>query len=305
MQIALSRPVPSKREIVKKKREALRDNAILVPVYLWFSLVITLPTIMGYILSFTEWNGLAGLPVFVGLKNYLTFFGSKGYMSSLYKTVIIGGLTFVLTFVLSFFMGLSLNMPFKGRGIFRTVLYLPSVITVTVSSSVLLALIVTVSGVINNALKTMGLQPVIWSYSAFWKTFRIVAYTVWKGVGFNALIWLGGLQSIQPQLYEAARIDGANRLQELLFITLPGLRSYTSYIAIIGLIYSMQIFDAVFLISRGGPQGATDVIMYKIYNDGRIGFNFGMAGASSLIVGTVIILITLVSMKISDGREAK
>lgn len=300
MLVVQTKPTAGKMGQIKRKREAVRAYAILIPVYLWFTLVITLPTIMGFVLSFTEWNGLKGLPVFVGIKNYINFFQSQGYVSSLYKTIIIGGLTFVLTFIISFFMGLLLNMPFKGKGLFRTLLYLPSVITVTVSSSVLLALIDPVSGVINNMLKAIGLEPVIWSYSAFWMTFWIVAYTVWKGVGYNALIWLGGLQSIQPQLYEAARIDGANKLQELLYITIPGLKSFTSYIAIIGLIYSMQIFDAVFLISRGGPQGATDVIMYKIYNDGRIGFNFGMAGASSLIIGTVIIVITLISMKISD-----
>jgi len=104
-------------------------------------------------------------------------------------------------------------------------------------------------------------------------------------------------------LYEAARIDGANKFQEIKYITIPGLRYYAAFIIVTGIINVMQMFDVVMLISKGGPVGTTDVIMYRIYRDGIMSFNMGMAGASSLVVGSIIILFSILYLKLTSGRE--
>ena len=123
--------------------------------------------------------------------------------------------------------------------------------------------------------------------------FWIVLYFVWQRVGPATIIWLGGLQGIDPSLYEAAKVDGANFWQQVRYITIPGLKFIAMYILLTGIIGAMQMFDVVMFISKGNPFGQTDVLMYRIYRDGFINFNLGMAGAESLVLGLVTIFFAL------------
>ena len=123
--------------------------------------------------------------------------------------------------------------------------------------------------------------------------FWIVLYFVWQRVGPAAIIWLGGLQGIDPSLYEAAKVDGANFWQQVRYITIPGLKFIAMYILLTGIIGAMQMFDVVMFISKGNPFGQTDVLMYRIYRDGFINFNLGMAGAESLMLGIVTVVFAL------------
>jgi len=182
----------------REKRDARRAYAIILPFYTWFFLVIIIPVFLGFGFSFTEWNGLYGLPRFVGLKNFIRFFTEKEYLVLLMRQIWIGGLCLLANTVLSFVVGLLLNVPYRLRGFFRAVIYIPSVVTVTATTAVVVALLDPYAGTLNSLLKLFGLQPIVWTYSTFWMTFWIVAYFVWRSMGPAAIIWLGGLQSIQP-----------------------------------------------------------------------------------------------------------
>jgi ABC-type sugar transport system permease subunit len=287
----------------REKRDTRRAYAILLPFFAWFLFTIIVPVLFGFGLAFTEWNGLQGLPVWVGLKNFVTFFSSREYTFLLLNQILIGGFCLAANTVFSFFTGLMLNVPFKMRGFFRAVFYIPFVVAVTATTAVVVALLDPHSGAMNTLLKILGLQPVVWSYSGFWMKFWIVAYFVWRNLGPTSIIWLGGLQSISQQLYEAARIDGANKIKEIIYITIPGLRHYAAFIMVTGIIGVMQMFDVIMLISKGGPVGATDTIMYRIYRDGIISFNMGMSGASSVIVGIIIILFSVLYLKITTRGD--
>ncbi len=291
------------RRISPKRKEALLAYSIIGPIYIWFAIVIIIPILLGIFISFTEWNGLTSRPHWIGLRNYKTFFTSSDYLISLWKQLWIGGVGFAANTLIAFILALMLNVPMKLRGLFRSTFYVPNVASVATTTAVIIALLNPQSGPLNKFLESLGLNPVIWSYSPFWMVFWITAYGVWRGVGPTAIIWLAGLQSIDPTLYEAGKIDGANRFQLIRYVTLPGLRPIASYIVITGLIGSMQMWDSVMFISRGGPVGATDVLMYRIYRDGLESFNMGMSGASSMVLGFVTMILTVIYIQFIVRRQ--
>ncbi len=287
-----------RRILTRQQRQSRRAYAIIVPFFSYMAIWSLLPLVIGIFLGFTNFNALNGLPEWVGLKNFITFFSSKDYLILLERQIWMGGLCLLANTVLSFLLALALNIKNPLRGFFRTSVYVPNVAAVTVTSGVFIALLNPFNGGLNMFFKSVGMEPVIWNYSQFWMVFWIVVFYVWRTIGPTAVVWLGGLQSIDPALYEAAKVDGAGKLQQIRYITIPGLRFISAYIILTGLIGVMQMFDIVMLISHGNPYGKTDVLMYRIYRDGVVSFNMGMAGASSAVLGIVTIFIALLSLKI-------
>ncbi len=290
------------RVMTRRQRQNRRAYAVILPFFLYISIWSLLPLVIGLLLGFTDFNALNGLPKWVGLKNFKTFFSSKDYIALLGRQLWIGSLCLVANVVISFLLALALNVKHPLRGFFRTSVYIPNIAAAAITSGVFIALLNPFNGGINMFFKSVGMEPIIWNYSQFWMVFWIIVFFVWRSVGPAAIIWLGGLQSIDASLYEAAKVDGAGRVQQVRYITIPGLRFISAYILLTGLIGVMQMFDVVMLISHGNPYGKTDVLMYRIYRDGVVSFNMGMAGASSTVLGLVTVVIALlVFMVISKG----
>ena len=272
---------------LRQKKRARTAYAIIIPFMVYIMLWNLVPMIYGIYLGFTEWNGLASSPKWVGLKNYQRFFQNPKYLQLLWRQFVLGVVSLSCNIVISFLVALALNVKHKGRGFFRSVIYIPCLAATSVTTSIFLALLESPYGALDNVIVALGGQPITWSYSAFWMFFWMIFYGVWKGIGPSAIIWLGGLQGIDQSLYEAAMVDGANKRQRIRYITLPGLRYVAIYVFLTGIIGAMQMFDVVMFISGGGPYGSTDVLMYQIYRDGIINFNVGMAGAESTILGII------------------
>lgn len=286
-----------KKSFFTRHRDSIIAYSVIGPFLLWFGLTVGLPLIAGILLAFFKWNGMPVMPEWVGLNNFLFFFKSPDYLASIWKQLYIGGLCLVFNISLSFVLAMLFNVSIRGKGIFRSIYYLPNIAAVSATAAVIVALLIPHGGGLNGFLEWLGLEPVIWSYSGGWMVFWIVAFYVWRNVGPLAIIWLAGLQSIDPTLYEASKVDGANRLQMLRYITFPGLRSIAAFNFIREIIGVMQMYDIVLLLTRGGPNGATDLLMYRIYRDGLQSYNFGMAGASSVILGLLTVMITIVYLR--------
>jgi len=286
-----------------------RDNRLallnIIPIFVWYLAFNAIPIGIGIFLAFSEWNALAAAPRFIGIQNFQTFFSSPDYVRLLFRQFFIGGLAVATNFVLSFFLGLMLNVPIKLKGFFRVCDYMPSVTAVSTTTAVFVALLMPFDGGLNSMLESFGMDTVVWTHSTNWMIFWIVIYTVWRGIGPAAILWLSGLQSIDPQLYEAARVDGANKVQEVLHVTIPGLRYTASFIVLTGIIGMMQMFDAIMFISAGGPVGTTDVIAFRIFRDGARSFNLGMAGASSVVVGLVTLVFSLIFLNMWLKKSEK
>jgi ABC-type sugar transport system permease subunit len=286
-----------------------RDNRLallnIVPIFIWYLLFNAVPIGIGVYLAFSEWNALTAAPRFIGLRNFENFFRSPDYIRPLFRQLYIGGMAVATNFVLSFFLGLMLNVPIMMKGFFRVCDYMPSVTAVSTTTAVFVALLMPFDGGLNSMLQSFGMSPVIWTHSTYWMIFWIVMYTVWRSMGPSAILWLSGLQSIDPQLYEAARVDGASKLQEVIHVTIPGLRFTAAFIVLTGIIGMMQMFDAVMFISAGGPVGTTDVIAFRIFRDGARSFNLGMAGASSVIVGVITLVFSVIFLNLWLNKNEK
>lgn len=285
---------PSFKRGLRRHRDAVIAAVILVPMFLVWLIVSGFPTLFGFVLGFFEWVGLADTPNFIWFGNFIDFFKNPVYTDALWRSIWLGGLVTGVTLIAGFGAALFMNMPLFGKGFYRSIWYIPAVTSTVATTQVFNIFLDTNNGVINNILKSLGKEPIVWQYSVFWGIFWIVVYSVWKGVGGAALIWLAGLQSVDISLYEAAEIDGAGRWGKLRYVTLPGLKPIATYIVITNLIAAIQIYEQVLFITNGGPYGQTEVLVFRIYRDGFWDFNLGMAGASSLIMAAIVIAVTVV-----------
>ncbi len=283
-----------RRPSARRRREVRTAYLVLLPFFLYIAIWNLVPLLFGLYLGFTEYNALSSTPKWIGLANFKTFFSVPEYGALMWRQIWMGLLALAMNTVISFALALALNVSSKVKGLFRTAIYVPNVSAVSATTAVFVALLNPLADQgLNRILTSLGGAAVTWNYSAFWMTFWIVTYFVWQRVGPAAIIWLGGLQAIDPSLYEAARVDGANFWQQVRYITLPGLKFIAMYILLTGIIGAMQMFDVVMFISKGNPFGQTDVLMYRIYRDGFINFNLGMAGAESLALGLVTVVFAL------------
>ncbi|SFT15982.1 carbohydrate ABC transporter permease [Paenibacillus sp. BC26] len=291
------------KKFTKKHRDAIIATVILGPMILWWLVLSGFPILFGFLLGFFEWIGIAGSPKFVGIDNYIRFFQDPLYYNALWRSIWMGGLVTVVTLTAGFGAALLMNMPLFGKGVYRSIWYIPAVTSAVATTQIFNILLDTNNGVINNFLKSIGKEPIIWQYSVFWGVFWIVVYSVWKGVGGAALIWLAGLQSVDPTLYEAAEIDGAGRWGKLMNVTLPGLKPIATYIVITSLIGAIQIYEQVLFMTNGGPYGQTEVLVFRIYRDAFWDFNMGMAGASSLVMAVVVFVVTVLYYRWSTNSD--
>ncbi len=271
-----------KRDLQKTKfrvrhRDALLALALLaVPVGFWL-LFCGYPVVYGVVLGFFDYKGINGIPRWIGIGNFVTFFGSAEWVSALGRTVGLGMLCFLCTTLVGMLVALLLNGIKKGQGIFRAIWYIPSV-TSAAATSQIFNILLSYDGVVNNILESFGKEAVYWQYSTEWMIFWIVIYSVWTGIGGSTLLWLAALQSIDPSVIEASKLDGCNRVQSFFRISVPQMMPMIAFMFINGFIGAMNIYESVLFISGGGPLGTTEVLAYKIMRSAFWDNDFGMAG---------------------------
>ncbi len=275
-----------------KHHDSIIAAIILTPMILWWVVVSGVPLVFGFGLGFFDWRVVTKLPDFAGLKNFITFFTDKSYLMDLWRSAWIGVLSSIIVVVFGLILGMLLNSKIRFKGFYRTIWYLPAVTSTVAITQVISILLIPGQG-INGYLQEKGVEMIILDTSFEWSVVAILVFSLWRGVGSNAVLWLAGLQSIEPVLYEAASIDGANTMQKFLKITLPGLKPMATYVIINSIIGSLQIYEPVAFITRGGPNNQTRVLTLRILEDAYKNFNFGMAGASGLILAMIIFVCTI------------
>lgn len=274
-------------------RESVVAYTILAPMLLYFMVFSLFPLLFVVYLSFTEWNGMMGWPRFIGLRNYMTFFTTSDYIITLFRTGIYGFIILLFTMTIGFLTALLLNQKIRGVGLIRTIWYLPVLVPFSVISQMMNAVLNPVDGIVMTLMKRFMEKPIVFQVSTFWMSFWIIALCIWKFVGGTVILYLAGLQSVDFSLYEAAKVDGANRLRLMWNITIPAIRPITMFVVITGIIGSFFIFEPVQLISEGGPHGTTNTILVRIFEDGFRNFSMGMASASSVVVLMVTLILSV------------
>lgn len=248
-------------------------------------------------LTLYEWDLLTP-PVFVGLGNFVRLFSDRGFLSALQHTLtfIIGYIPLVM--VLGLTVAIALNQEIRGKTVFRTLFYLP-----VVSSWVAIALLWMWIfnprfGLVNYGLSLFGIEGPGWLFDPNWAMPAIIITSVWKDIGFVMIMFLAGLQAIPEVYYEAASIDGATSWQRFRNITLPLLSPTTFFALVISLIHSFQLFDQVWIMTGGGPAGATTVVVEQIVNNAFRYSRMGYAATISWVLFAMVFVITLFQMRL-------
>lgn len=257
-----------------------------------------------FLLSLTRWDGLTrlggsgGLPPIIGLDNYARVLSSAEFWQVLGNTTYFIALYLPGMLAGSLAVALLLSRDVRGIGIFRVIYYIPVLTSWVAGALVWRWLLSPRYGPVNAVITALGLPAPGWLYDPAWAMPAVVLASVWKDVGFFGLIFLGGLQSIDGSLYEAAEIDGAGAWYRFRRITLPLLSPVTFFITVVALINSFQLFPQIMVMTdNAGPQGATRVLLERIYTYAFRYYEMGFASAYSWVLFAVIFLLTALQFR--------
>ncbi|MBT2643601.1 sugar ABC transporter permease [Bacillus sp. ISL-41] len=293
---------PPKLNFWRKSLNARSALLYLFPSILLFAVFIFYPMFRTIYLSFflTDQQGAAAL--FVGFENYAYLFESKEFRNSIKATVLFVLYTVPTGVIIALFLALIANEKLKGIGFFRTVYSSTMGISVAASSVVWLFLFHPSIGMFNRLLNVMNLPGVQWLLDPDWALVSISISTIWMNIGFSFLILLGGLQNIDEYLYESAKIDGAGYWYQLRRITIPMLSPTLFFIITISLINAFQTFGQVDILTKGGPSQATNLIVYSIYREAFVNYQFGTASAQAVFLFICILIVTILQFKLGEKK---
>ena len=290
-------------ELTKKKRgineqQNIAYLFILVPIVLLVVFAIV-PIIMALYYSLTDYNIIES-PNWIGLKNFSRIFQDEYFFLSLKNTVVYTLLYVPLGLIVSLMAAMLLNRKMKLTSLFRTFFYLPVLCSSVATATIWYWLLNPQYGLLNQMLGLIGINGPAWLYSSNWAMTAIVIMSVWMSFGGNMMIFLAGLQGINPALYEAADIEGANAWQKFKSITWPQLSKTTFLVSTQLIIGAFQVFDQAYMLTKGGPGNSTITIVYYIYNKGFGGLEMGYASALSFILFMIIFIFSLINMKVTN-----
>lgn len=287
----------------------------LAPVLIVMAVLVLYPLIMGISYSFTNMNqynmGNAFVPPsyeFVGLKNYKELLGSIFAPSSVFRDILLQ--TMIWTFANVFFhfalgllLALLLNRNIKGKGVYRMLLMVPWAVPSFVGAFAWLWMYNEKYGFFNLALQSMGLATVPWLGNSFWAMTSAIMVNVWIGIPFMMVTILGGLQSIPESLYEAARVDGASPWQQFVQITLPLLKPVASTATMLGIIWTFNMFNIVYLVTAGGPVHSTEILVTYAYREAFRNWNLGVASTYGAVILSILVVLTLLYKRIVGSND--
>ena len=269
----------------------------LLPNFIGFLCFTLIPIVCSMGLSFMEWDS-ANPMKFVGLENFKRLVTDSTFRISLWNTVYYSIFTVPLTMAAALGLALILNQKLKGIHIFRTIFFFPHVASLVAVAVVWNLLFHPTLGPINNVLRAIGIaNPPGWTSTIDWAMPVIIIVSIWKSMGYYMILYLSGLQAIPGELYEAAKVDGANAFERFKNITLPMLTPTTFFVSIMLTIACFKVFDLISVMTNGGPGRATNVLVYYIYNTAFISYEFGYASAVSMVLFAIVLAITIVQFK--------
>lgn len=286
------------------KRRRLISWLFILPATLLIAAMSFYPMIRAFLLSFTSGFGKASK--FVGFYNYARLFQDSLFKTALKNTFLYLILQVPVMLLLALLLASLLNHPkLKCRGLFRTAIFLPCA-TSLVSYSIIFRSMFALDGFVNAILKNLGIieYPINWIGETWPARIIIVVAITWRWTGYNMIFYLSGLQNIDPQVYEAARIDGAGSLDQFFRVTIPLLRPIILLTAIISTNGTLQLFDETRNLTNGGPANMTMSISQYIY---KLSFEyspqFGYAATISYIVFLLVAVLAFFQMKVGDSRD--
>lgn len=292
------------RSTVMERREARTAWLFTLPALVLLVAFLVVPFLLAIGLSFTDQRLIPNprLPTeFVGLRNFQRILHDPVFLRALLNNFVFAGVVVPVQSALALVMAMLVNQKIRATNIFRTIYFSPVVTTMVVVSAIWFLLYNPTQGFINQFLHTVtfGLTGTIdWLQDPPTALLAIMILSIWQGAGFQMVIFLAGLQEIPQTLYEAARIDGANRWQSFRHITLTGLRNTTVFVIISTSILAFRLYDQVKVMTNGGPLNATQTVVYQIERVGFGQLKVGYASALTVVFFLIVLSITLLQRRL-------
>lgn len=294
-----------------RDREGLSAWGIMAPALLLVLVFIVAPFVLAVGLSFTDQRLVPNPKVatrFVGLLNYLRIFGDKSFLQAFLNTAVFAVVVTPLQSGLALVMAMLVNARLPARNLLRGVYFLPTVMPMVVVS-IAWASLYRLDGFFNQVVSAVSfgqLRPVDWLQNESTALLSIIVLSAWQGFGFQMVIYLAGLQSINPELYEAARVEGAGRWGEFRHVTMPGLRNTHIFVIVTTTIAAFKLFTQVQMLTKGGPRDATNTVTRYLY---EIGFSRGRVGQAAAVAVVFFLVVLLVSLAqrlfLKEEREGR
>jgi raffinose/stachyose/melibiose transport system permease protein len=287
-------------------RRWITVGLFLSPALILYALFVLIPVAQAIQYSLFKWNGLAPLTDFVGLQNYATALGSKGFTTSISNNVLIVVLSLAIQLPFSLALALILNRRFRGRAIFRLLFFLPYVLSEAVTG-VVFTLMLQPHSVVDSTLAAVGLDALIqdWLGDSGLVMFTLFLIISWKYFGFHMIIMLAGLQGIPRELEEAAYIDGADRRSALRYVTLPLLGPTIRVSVFLSVIGALQLFDIVWVMTAGGPVNASSTMAIAMFKAGFRSHQFGYGSALAVILFLFCLVVALLYQRYVLRRDTE
>jgi multiple sugar transport system permease protein len=308
-------PPASTKEIAggRKSKDFIGANPVtpylfMAPYLLLFFVFALAPVVYGIWISLHTWDYLLPGKPWVGLRNYVDLFTpgtttSGPFWNSMQATGTYTLFAVPLLVIIPLLVALVLNQSFRGRNFFRAAYFAPYVLGVAVIGILWRFMLDPNVGLVNYYLGQLGIENIPWITALPWAWISLVGITVWWTLGFNAVIYLAGLQDISPELYEAAAVDGANAWQRFLNVTLPGLRPVLVFIITITILREANMFGQSYIVTQGAPGEETTTAIMYIAETGLRQFNMGAAAAMSYVLTLFLMLVSIVTFLLFRERE--
>ena len=297
-----------RRRKIFPQREKLTPYFFILPSVLFLGAILGFPILYSIVISFQKYNLatlVSGKAQFIGLQNYIAVLGNPQLQNALIHSLIFTFFSILFQFTIGLGLAILLNKSFPLNNVMRGVLLsgwqVPSVVTGTV----FLWLFNLDYGLVNFLLTSLKLvhEPIAWFFQPNTAMVAVVIANIWLGIPFNVILLSAGLAGLPEDVYEAATVDGANGWQKVFYITLPLLKSTILAVLMLGFIYTLRVFDIIWIMTKGGPGTATEVLPTLAYRLSFINFNFGQSSAVSVIILAILLIAAVLYLKFTFGEE--
>jgi ABC-type sugar transport system permease subunit len=292
----------------KKKRNSLLKTdgfkaiGFLGPSIILFAVFMFYPIIKTIYLSLFVTGFRGEAMTFIGFKSYITLLTSPDFLNSLWITVQFVLMTVIPGIILSFLLALLLEKSIKGIGVFQTIVFSPVTMSVATASTIGLLLFNPSISLLNYILSFVGLDNLQWLTTPFLALIAISLITIWMNIGLNTIIILGALKSVPDDLYDSSKIDGASYWRTVWNVTVPVISPSLFFVLVVTVISAFQTFGQVNILTTGGPNNSTNLLVYSIYRDAFFNFKFGYASAQAVILFLIILILTLIQFWVIERK---
>jgi multiple sugar transport system permease protein len=265
----------------------------LAPAYILILTFIAYPLVRSLYLSLFEWNGITK-PSFIGLENFVMLFQDHSFLNALYNTLAFSVLTTAGTVIIGFFLAVAIERRVVGWAAFKIIYFLPVMMAMTVVGLLWGQLLDPTFGPINVFLKALGVvKPPVWMGNPYVALYAIIAVSIWQYAGFPMIVFLAAMENINLDIHDAATIDGVNAWQRIANIIFPMIKNVIAVMVMLQIIFSLKVFDVVWVMTQGGPGEATTVMGVYLYRNAFIYTHFGYGSAIAVLMTAIVFTVSM------------